>query len=195
MLRNYDWIEPVYEKPKGVIVSKKEQEEEDEFYRENPDAPAAMWSAGYWAEKKVEPPRKKRKLSKPKESQPILLEKIPDSKPGPAETHGQGQGTIKNAKSNSVKPQEPIKPIVFAEETVDPPLPSTFIPDPHDRVVQCLKVLCGNYGVVVDNFISLYIGQRGITTIIKDALIQWTRNSSSCWHCPRTREQGLQSKH
>ena len=63
-----------------------------------------------------------------------------------------------------------LQPVVFAQEPVDPPLPSTFIVNPRDRVVQCLKVLCGNYSVVVDDFISLYIGQKGVSTIIKQVL-------------------------
>ena len=46
-------------------ISKEDQEEEDEFYQENPDAPPAMWSVGGWAEKKDEPRKKKRMPSKP----------------------------------------------------------------------------------------------------------------------------------
>ena len=34
-----DWIEPSCTKPKDVKISKEEQEEEDEFDREIPDAP------------------------------------------------------------------------------------------------------------------------------------------------------------
>lgn len=52
MLKYYDWIEPSYEKPKGVKISREEREEEDEFYRENPDAPSRPhpWylSKGTW---------------------------------------------------------------------------------------------------------------------------------------------------
>ena len=60
----YDWIEPSYKKPRGVKISKEEQEEEEEFYRENPDTPPALWSVGGWADKKDEPPKEKRTVCK-----------------------------------------------------------------------------------------------------------------------------------
>ena len=131
MLKYYDWIEPSYEKPKGIKISEEEQREEDEFYRENPTAPKAMWSSGGWVVKKDdEPPRKKRKLS-----------------------------------TMEPKAEEAIE---FSKDTVEPPIPCSYIADPRARIVQCIKILCGNHGVLVDSFISLYIGQKGIPTIIEE---------------------------
>ncbi|KAF6237233.1 hypothetical protein HO173_004701 [Letharia columbiana] len=34
-------------------------------------------------------------------------------------------------------------------------------------LVPCVKLLCGNHGVMVDEFISLYIGEEGISEIIE----------------------------
>lgn len=47
-----------------------------------------------------------------------------------------------------------IAPVKFSDEFVNLPLPSPFIADPKARIVQCLKLLCGNYGVLVEDFIS-----------------------------------------
>ena len=62
-----------------------------------------------------------------------------------------------------------IAPVKFSDVFVNPPLPSPFIADPKARIVQCLKLLCGNYGILVEDFISLYIyiGQKGVPSIIE----------------------------
>ena len=49
-----------FKRPKGVKISKEEQAEEEDFYRENPDAPPASWGVGGWAERKDELPKEKR---------------------------------------------------------------------------------------------------------------------------------------
>lgn len=55
----------MYEKSEGVEVTEEEQREEDEYYRDFPNAPKALWSYGGWMAKKDEdePPAKKFKSS------------------------------------------------------------------------------------------------------------------------------------
>lgn len=47
-LKYYDWLEPVYEKSEGIEVTEEEQGEDEEYYRDFPNAPKAMWSSGGW---------------------------------------------------------------------------------------------------------------------------------------------------
>ena len=50
------------------------------------------------------------------------------------------------------------------------PVSAGFIADPIERVKQCIKVLCGNVGIVSDNFITLAVAQKGINSITADTM-------------------------
>ena len=61
-------------------------------------------------------------------------------------------GPVKEtAKTFKRRDLEPLDPIRFAEDYVDPPGPSSFVTDPRARVIQCIKVMCGNSAVKADH--------------------------------------------
>ena len=65
-------------------------------------------------------------------------------------------GPVKEtAKTSKRRDSEPLDPIRFAEDHVDPPEPSSFITDPRARVIRCIKVVCGNDGVQSRTFYKL----------------------------------------
>ena len=187
MLETHGWIEPSYEEPEGVVITESEREMEDEIYREDPNAPKAMWSCGGWAKKSDSDgqPAKRAKLSKPEArtrhqklvpkkitgqnttnagiAAPMTLLAQANGKHELAANPGPVKETVKTSKRRDLEPPDPIR---FAEDHVDPPEPSSFITDPRASMIQCIKVMCGNYGVRAGHFISLYVGTKGVSGVI-----------------------------
>lgn len=85
-------------------------------------------------------------------------------KPGPAPK----TSNLSHQKQNRLPAA--IAPVKFSDDFVGPPLPSSFRTDPKARITQCAKLLCGNYGVLVEDFISIYIciGQKVVPGITKE---------------------------
>ncbi|CAF9934800.1 MAG: hypothetical protein ALECFALPRED_006096 [Alectoria fallacina] len=50
------------------------------------------------------------------------------------------------------------------------PVPSSFIQDPGQRTEQCIKVLCGNVGILAVQSITLKIGQLSIKNIQQNVM-------------------------
>lgn len=63
--------------------------------------------------------------------------------------------------------ESPFLPLAYPPPV---PVPSSFIQDPGQRTEQCIKVLCGNVGILAVQSITLKIGQLGIKNIQQNVM-------------------------
>ncbi len=166
LLPTRNWIPPSYEKPADVQVTVEDQKEEEEYRREFADYSTPMWRLGYSAPSPK--PNDEQSLHTGVYRKRILATETDESaskRLKPSLLTGQGTATI--PKPQQAKPKQHLGPVKFANDFIEAPAPRAFIPDPTERIIQCVKVLCGNHGVMVDEFITLYIGEQGTAKIIE----------------------------
>ncbi|CAD6594556.1 MAG: hypothetical protein ASARMPREDX12_009544 [Alectoria sarmentosa] len=98
----------------------------------------------------------------PSESSTTVLSILAVSKP---ETEAE-LGTFLKAPSSRSNYQL-LQPAAIAEDYIEVLTPCNFIENPISRVIASVKFLCGDYGVLVEEFISWYIAEQGISKIIE----------------------------
>lgn len=69
-----------------------------------------------------------------------------------------------------IAPQHSNDQSPFTQNSTAELVPRAFITDPTERIIQSVKLLCGNYGVMVESFIGLYIGEKGVSKTVEEVL-------------------------
>ena len=137
------WIPSEYEKPAGVELK------EDGYGQESLDRLPLSDLFCVFALKQDDGPT-------------IVTQEKAVSKP---ETEAE-LGTFQKAplsRSNS----QSLQPVAIVEDYMEVLTPCTFIENPISRVIASVKILYGDYGVFVEEFISWYIAEQGISKIIE----------------------------
>ena len=158
LIREYFyWVPPVYGVPVGEEVSPKEAEIERHIAEKYPERGPPMWSCGGWLPKPDADEENYQKQTKRDSGRKRPLESI--------------------SGNSSKRPKlSPVSSVSFSVGYEDPVQTSQYIREPIARVIQSVKLLCGNNGVLIDEFISHYIVQTGISNIINDVLRMLDRN-------------------
>ncbi len=151
--RYFYWVPPVYDIPPGAEISPEEQRIEDQLAKKYPNRGPPMWSSGGWLPKPDADDERYQKATGRDSTRKRPLEI----------SSGNASKRIKSL------PESNLALAVDHHEAVQVHH-SPYICDPVARVMQCVRVLCGNNGVLVDDFISLYIAQMGISNIINMVL-------------------------
>lgn len=141
---------PLYEKPADEIVTKEEAREERWWAKHFPEIGPPVWRLAGWYPKPSEPSTPYKSAMK----RPLEVNCSTRDKRSKTTTE------IIEISSTNLPPSN-ITPL--HHEIVPPPTPQPFIEDPVARVTQCVKLLCGNRGILTERSISKYIARRART--------------------------------
>ena len=103
-----------------------------------------------------------------------------------------GQGTATILKPQQAKPKQHLGPVKFADDCIEAPVPRAFITDPTKRIIQCVKVLCGNWSTNLSLYtLANKAPQRSLNRFSTSSI----RHSCNCWHFHSQKEQRLPKRY
>ncbi len=155
LLPTRNWIPLSYEKPVDVEVTEEDQKEEEEYRREFADYSKPMWRLGGSTlspkpndEQSLHAGVYRKRLLATEAHDPASQRLKPSPHVAKANTTAPkpmtGQGTATIPMPQQAKPKQHLGPVKFADDCIEAPVPRAFIADPTERIIQCVKVLCGN---------------------------------------------------
>ena len=145
--QHYYWIPPTYDVPRDAEISQEEQKFEERYAKRYPERGPPMWSAGGWLPKPDADDERYEKATR----------RDPTKKRPLEPTSGNSSKRIRSLLDSNVS---------FSVDRPENVHKCPYIADPVAQVSQCVRLLCGNNGVLVDDFISLYVAQTGISNVI-----------------------------
>ena len=147
----YYYVPPTYDIPQDAEISQEEQNFEEQYAERYPERGPPMWTAGGWLPKPDADEKRYEQATRRDRTRKRPLEP----------TSGNASKRIKSSPDSNIS---------FSVDLHENVYKCPYITDPAARISQCVRVLCGNNGVLVDDFISLYVAQTGIPKVIDTVL-------------------------